>query len=112
MPIDYSILGERIAYFRKKASLSQEALADLVHVNKYHIAKIELGSSHPSPDLLVDIAVAINTTIDDLLIDNFSRLSSITQIQQLLEGCSPAKEEIIIKNAESLKKILDDLNIK
>lgn len=112
MPIDYDLLGQRIAFYRTQVSLSQEKLAEVVHVSKQHISKIEQGRNRPSPDLLVDIAAAVNVTLDDLLADSLQHSSGATRLHQLLDDCSPAEETIIIKNAENLKQILDELNIK
>jgi len=112
MPIDYELLGKRIAYYRNKAALSQDALADIVHVNKYHINRIEKGHANPSPDLLVDIANAMNVTLDDLLTDSLQHLSEFSRLHQLLDNCSPDKGSVIIRNAENLSQILDELNIK
>ena len=112
MPIDYVLLGQRIAFYRAKASLSQEKLADKVHVNSQHISKIERGRSRPSPDLLVDLANALNVTVDTLLIDSIQSPSAAEKLRHLLEGCSSTEGTIIMRNAENLKKILEDLDIK
>ena len=112
MPIDYVLLGRRIALYRAKASLSQEALAETVHVNMYHISRIENGHTAPSPDLLVDIANALGVSADDLLIDSLQKFSAINKVHQLLDDCSPVEETIIVRNAENLKQILEDLDIK
>ncbi len=83
----------------------------IVHVNRKHISKIEQGRSRPSFDLLVDIANALNVSVNDLL-DEFPSSSALTKLKQLLDGCTPAEREIILRNAEALKKILDELEIK
>lgn len=111
MPIDYVILGQRIAAFRTKAQLSQDQLAMTVHVNRKHISKIEQGRSRPSFDLLVDIAKELKVSVNELL-DNTYSPSALTQLNQLLDGCTPTEKEIILRNAETLKKILDELEIK
>lgn len=38
-------LGERIAYYRKKAGYSQEELAEQLHVSRQAISKWETGGS-------------------------------------------------------------------
>ena len=111
MPVDYTLLGKKISYYREKVSLSQEALADLVHVNKYHINRIEKGHSCPSPDLLVDIANALRTTVDDLVADSLLYQSQSNRLAELTKDCTPTEETIITRNAEHLKQILNDLHI-
>ena len=88
--------------------MTQEDLANEVHVNFYHIGKIEQGRVRPSSDLIVDIANVLNVSVDDLLIGSLQSLSSSTVLHQLLKDCSPAEETIIVRNAESLKQILKE----
>lgn len=110
MPIDYTLLGQRIAHYRSLASLSQEKLSEMIPINSHYLSNIETGRAKPSSDLLVDIAAALNVSVDDLLVDSLHGVSE--KMHQLLLECSPTKKEILYKNAEHLKNLLDDLNIK
>lgn len=60
MPIDYLMLGQKVAYYRTQASLSQEELADMLNVERSYISKIEKGRAKPSPDILVGIFLKLS----------------------------------------------------
>lgn len=112
MPIDYTLLGKRIASFRSKTNISQEKLGELVHVNNTHISNIETGRSRPSADILVDIANALNVTPNDLLKDSMiQHIEQKSRFELILLDCTKVEEEILIRNAENLKAILYGLGI-
>ncbi len=60
-------LGETILYHRKKAQLSQEALAELVGVSRQAVSKWELDEATPEVAKLVSLAGAFHITVDQLL---------------------------------------------
>ena len=69
MAIDYASIGKRVKYYRTKANLSQEELGEIINISRKHISLIEIGSSTPSLDALIDIANALGVSADDLLVD-------------------------------------------
>ena len=60
-------LGESINYYRRRAGLSQEALAERVGVSRQSVSKWELGEATPEVDRLVALAAAFGITVDQLL---------------------------------------------
>ena len=60
-------LGNQIKKARRRASLTQEKLADLVRVSPKHIQRIETGHHLPSLPLLYKIAEKIAVQPGDLL---------------------------------------------
>lgn len=58
----------RIKEYRARLSLTQEELARRVGVRRETIVFLEQGKYNPSLRLAHDVAVALNTTIDDLFI--------------------------------------------
>ena len=58
----------RIREYRGRLSLTQEELARRVGVRRETIVFLEQGKYNPSLRLAHDVAVALNTTIDDLFI--------------------------------------------
>lgn len=60
-------LSEKIIYYRKKAMLSQEALAEKLGVSRQAISKWETGESLPEVSNLSALAKALGVTIDHLL---------------------------------------------
>ena len=62
-----SPLGERIAFLREQAGLSQQQLADKAGTNQQTIAYWERRAIALRPDQLAAIAEALNTSADQLL---------------------------------------------
>ena len=60
-------LCEKIYYCRKKAGLSQDALAEAVGVSRQAISKWELGAAVPETTKLVPLAAALGVSVDWLL---------------------------------------------
>ncbi len=60
-------LGETIQYYRRRAGLSQEALAELVGVSRQAVSKWELDEATPEVTKLKALAGAFGITTDQLL---------------------------------------------
>lgn len=60
-------LGSRIRALRKRAGISQEALADLAKLDRTYIGGIERGERNPSFDNLMKVARALGVSISILL---------------------------------------------
>ncbi len=63
-------LSEKLYSLRKKSGLSQEQLAEQLHVSRQAISKWESGQSVPESDKLIVISKYFNVSIDYLLKDN------------------------------------------
>lgn len=59
-------LGQRINYFRVKAGLTQEELAEKIGRSQRQISLIEIGSSYPSPETVVKISQTLNCSVSEL----------------------------------------------
>ena len=60
-------LGERIAYYRKKAGYSQEGLAERLGVSRQAISKWETGAADPSTANLLALAKLYGVSAEELL---------------------------------------------
>ena len=60
-------IGQRIAYYRKKANLTQEELAEKCSVTPQAVSKWENDISAPDISLFPVLAQLFNTTCDELL---------------------------------------------
>ncbi len=58
----------KIKEYRAKENITQGALANKVGVRRETIVHLENGKYNPSLKLAHDIAIALNTTIDELFI--------------------------------------------
>mgnify|MGYP003306851748 CR=1 FL=1 len=59
--------GKRLRGLRKLKGMTQEALARKLNIEKQHISRMENGVRLCSIDLLIDLAVVLNTSTDYLL---------------------------------------------
>ena len=64
--IDFKTIGRRIQFFRKKAGLTQDALAQKMLTSKSYICQVEHGDA-VSIQRLCEIAPKINTTLANLV---------------------------------------------
>lgn len=62
-------LGERIAYYRKKAGYSQEGLAEQLNVSRQAISKWETGEATPDAERIIALAAVLGISTDTLLLD-------------------------------------------
>lgn len=60
-------LAERIKAERSKLKLSQETLAQKMHVSRQAISKWETGQNYPDLDKLIQMSELFGLTVDDLL---------------------------------------------
>lgn len=61
---------EKLKKIRTENGLSQEALADAVHISRSAIAKYENGNGNPSEETLKALAVYFGVEVDELRSDN------------------------------------------
>ena len=59
-------LSQNVPRLRDSKKLSQQALADLMHVHRVTVAKIEGGTMTPGGDLLFSLADALEVAPDAL----------------------------------------------
>lgn len=108
MTINYSLIGNRIKAARKAKGLSQSELSELIDRSVGYMSYIETGSKKPSLETLIQIANALDVTIDELLSDNLVAASPVsnTQINQLLSDCSAFEKRVILLSVQSLKEAI------
>ena len=105
MTINYLLIGNRIKTARKAKGLSQSELSELIDKSVGYMSYIETGSKKPSLENLIQIANALDVTIDELLSDNLVAASPVsnTQINQLLSDCSAFEKSVILLSIKSIK---------
>ncbi|MGN0666547.1 MAG: helix-turn-helix domain-containing protein [Huintestinicola sp.] len=108
MTINYSLIGNRIKAARKAKGLSQSELSELIDKSVGYMSYIETGSKKPSLETLIQIANALDVTIDELLSDNLAAASPVsnTQMNQLLSDCSAFEKRVILLSVQSLKEAI------
>lgn len=68
MYFDAHATGKRIQKMRKTQGFTQEQFAIKLNISDRHLGKIERGEGTASIDLLVEVAVSLNTTLDFLIL--------------------------------------------
>ncbi len=108
MTIDYESIGKRIRYNRMKNKLSQEQLAELADLSNVFISYLERGERIPSLEAVINIANALNVSVDELLAGNLfvSGIQHNADGFDILFDCSQEESTIIIKCMKALKDIL------
>ncbi len=66
---DTMAFAQRLADLRKQRHLTQDTLADGAGVHVSQIRRYEAGTSTPTLDVLRNIAIALNTSADQLVFD-------------------------------------------
>lgn len=113
MPVNYENIGARVKYYRTRRKMTQEKLAELSLISKPQISAIERGDRAPSLDTIINIANALEISMDNLLADSVAVSSGTTSEDfSLLLDCSPAESDILIESMKGLKHILKKHDIK
>lgn len=68
MELDYKQIGKRIARRRKELGLKQAAVEERADMAYKYLSSIERGISIPSTELIMRLAVALDTTPDEFLV--------------------------------------------
>lgn len=83
-----SSIGERVFKARRKAGMTQKALAEAIGVNKTTISRIEGGSRNLSGDILLKIATVLDMDAADASIE-----AGITTSAPLLVTPEPLEDK-------------------
>lgn len=74
MYLDPIVVGETIAYFRKKKKLSQEVLSGLSDIGRTHLSAIERGERKPTLETLYRISCALDIKMSEIVKEIENRL--------------------------------------
>ena len=108
MDLDYKQIGQRIARCRKKAGLTQAALSEMVDISPTYMSSIERAVSIPSTEVIMRLAIALDTTPDEFLVGTSQRSEAWKDVASLLRPMSPRELEM----ARGLLTWLKEQNIK
>ncbi len=87
MELDYSEIGRRIARRRKELGLRQVQVCERAGINDKYLSCIERATSIPSLEVIIKIALALDTTPDEFLIGSMRHESEEWRdVAELLRG--------------------------
>ena len=108
MDLDYEAIGIRIRRIRKEKEMTQQKLAELSEQDSSNISHIERGATKLSLPTIVNIANALDVTVDMLLCDSlkaatvpFEKIAS-----DILSDCSHRERIVITETMFAMKQIL------
>lgn len=99
-------LNENLIHLRKKASLSQLALAKITGLSKSSISRWEAGASRPSVDAVVKICKSLGITTDSLLLTK-PEIHKLQTTNKSLSQRLKKIESLNVKEQEKLFSIID-----
>ncbi len=112
-----NLVGNRIREIRAKRNMTQQQLADLADIPRATLATIEKDDSNPSLAAVYKIAIALDSTIDNLLEQQHNRIEVMRgeemrqmesrEGQYLATTISPAStpellQQIFVLNGDSI----------
>ena len=87
MELDYSEIGRRIARRRKELGLRQVQVCEKAGINDKYLSCIERATSIPSLEVIMKLAIALDTTPDEFLTGSVRHESGEWQdVAELLRG--------------------------
>lgn len=107
MEIDYAAIGKRIRNLRKEKHWTQDDLRYAANISKTHMSHIETGTTKLSLPTIIDIANALDTTVDYILGANVHSSSPVLkqEIADIINGCSVKELNTMIETLRFVRKI-------
>ena len=100
------VIGRRIRECRKLQGIQQSDLAARVGCEPAYISKIESGEKGLSIVRLLEIADALNVSVDDLLGRLVGRNQISAELLEIFEDCDSEEMQILIEACHFLKRLL------
>ena len=98
MELDFSQIGKRIAQRRKELGLKQVEVCERAGINDKYLSCIERATSIPSLEVVMKLALALDTTPDTFLIGSVRYESDQWRdVAELMRGMN-AKQLDLAKN--------------
>lgn len=110
MDTNYKLIGKRIKFYRNQMHLSQMELAERTNLSVPYISYIETGKKKISLPVLLNIAKALHTTPNHLLVDHIIPTSKnpSDDLSIILDDCNHTEKLFIHDMLLSLKETIQD----
>lgn len=87
MKLDYTEIGQRIARRRKELGLRQAEVCERADINYKYLSCIERATSIPSLEVIMRLALALDTTPDEFLVGSVRHQDEAWRdVAELLRG--------------------------
>lgn len=97
--INFEKIGKKIRELRLSKGLTQEYVANMANVNISHISNIENNRVKISLVTLINVCNALQTTVDYILMDEYTASDDAldNEILHELQKCSPETKEKVLQ---------------
>ncbi len=111
MELDYVSIGRRIKKYRIELGLKQSQLAERSGVEPSNISHIERAATKVSLPTLVNIANALEVSLDEIVYDSLIKNEhiSIKEINELLVDCEREELTALIQIIKTTKNIMRNI---
>lgn len=109
--IDYLAIGKRIKRLRIQKHMTQEQLGNSIGLSAKHVSNIETNNAHPSLEALIQIANALECSLDFLVLESIVETPKTNYNQEfsdIIQSCNTREKHILIECAYAIKKILKE----
>ena len=108
MSVDYKDMGKRIREFRESKHMTQAALSELAGIEPSNLSHIERAATKVSLPTLINIANALEVSLDELVCGSLikSEHIAVRQLNELLSDCTPDELQAVIEMVKVMKKIM------
>ena len=97
MELDYKEIGRRIARRRNQLNLKQAVVEENAGIGFKYLSSIERGVSIPSTEVIMRLAIALDTTPDEFLVGTSkSEGEEWRAAAQYLRGLSPRQLDLAV----------------
>ena len=108
MSVDYKDMGKRIREIRESKHMTQAALSELAGIEPSNLSHIERAATKVSLPTLINIANALEVSLDELVCGSLikSEHIAVRQLNELLSDCTPDELQAVIEMVKVMKKIM------
>lgn len=110
MELDSIRLGKRIKAARKRRGLSQMALSEVLDCTPNHLSYIENGSRGMSLARFVQLANALGTSADELLIDSLDHVAEAMdhEFSSIMADCDEYEKRVLLSILLAVREALNE----
>ena len=87
--------GRRIKQIRENMGYNQEDFSEKLHTSRNYVSKMETGYKAPSIDMLVEISVLADVSLDYLILGRRTRREEIkSNVRSLIDALTLMEKEL------------------
>ncbi len=100
--INLNELGAHLREYRKKSGITQDKVAEILKLSKYHVSDLERGKHKLSVNILVEYCKLLDMTPDEVLEFHREGNAIIPDLARLLSEKDKEEQERILRVIQAL----------